>query len=288
MQVEDLVIIGAGPAGIATALQLKRYGIEPLIFEKDSVGGLLKNAHLVENYPGFPGGISGEELVALLQRQTKAFSLVIRFEEVLELDVTGQFFRLQTGRNLYHAGTIVVASGTKPVKFSGIDIPEGASSRIFYEIFPIREVKRQTIAVVGAGDVAFDYALNLSRNNDVIILNRSNRIKALPLLWKRAVASPRIRYEDDVTLLEIVPIATDGLILHYRNPEQVQRLYLNYLVFAIGREPQLDFVSQRLSEKKNNLYFCGDVINGRFRQTAIAVGDGIKTAMAIYRELQEK
>ena len=87
MNVEHVTIIGAGPAGIATALQLKRYGITPIILEKNTIGGLLRNAHLVENYPGFPKGISGVNLVRLFRKHLERAAITIFPEEVINLDI---------------------------------------------------------------------------------------------------------------------------------------------------------------------------------------------------------
>ena len=88
MKVEPVMIIGAGPAGLATAIQLKRYGIHPLLFEGEEVGGLLRNANLVENYPGFPKGVSGSKLVNLFSRQAENLHIDVTHEQVLELHMT--------------------------------------------------------------------------------------------------------------------------------------------------------------------------------------------------------
>jgi len=290
MPVEDVVVIGAGPCGLATALQLKRYGIEVVVFEKNRVGGLLNNADLVENYPGFPEGIGGVELVDLFARQASGFGVPIRFEEVLKVDLEGPIFRLDTSGGVCQARTVVVASGTKPIEFTDFQIPNAVAGRVFYEVFPIREVKDKTIAVIGAGDAAFDYALNLSRHNEVTILNRGGQIKALPLLWQRARSNGRINYEENIELLRIDRVA-DGLRLECKDPTGERELRIDLLVFAIGRTAELGFLSEKVKsvqKHSENLYICGDVVNGPFRQTAIAVGDGIKAAMSIYRQRREQ
>lgn len=292
MALRDVAIIGAGPAGIAAAIQLKRYGIVPLIFERDSIGGLLKNADIVENYPGFPHGISGRKLITALGKHLGDSDQTC-FENVIELDFEDNLFSvISTGRTI-QSRIAIVASGTLPVVFSDISIPVELNDRIFYEIYPIMEEKGKRIAIVGAGDAAFDYALNLGRKSEVYILNRSDRTSCLPLLRERAEKSDKISHIKNAVLSAINTGFDDLLSITYLRDGNENELRANYLVFAIGRKPAVGFFSDRLNNHKNRLvtdsllYMIGDVNNGVFRQTAIAVGDGIKAAMKIAAKLKE-
>ncbi|MBU1708243.1 FAD-dependent oxidoreductase, partial [bacterium] len=111
---KNVVVIGAGPAGIATAIQLRRHGIEPVLFEQNSVGGLLRNANLVENYPGFPEGIAGPALVALFQQQLENAGVVVHNEKVLELEFREEAFFINTEHRTAQFPIAVIASGTIP------------------------------------------------------------------------------------------------------------------------------------------------------------------------------
>ena len=137
MTIEEVIIIGAGPAGLAAALQLKRYGIDPLIFEQERFGGLLHNANLVENYPGFPGGIPGPELIQLFEEQFKDYDLRLREAGVLQVNHQANFFTSSTALREYHSRILVIASGTKPRQFKDIEIPADLQERVFYEVYPL-------------------------------------------------------------------------------------------------------------------------------------------------------
>jgi len=288
---KDVVIIGAGPSGIATAIQLKRYGLEPMLLEKEEIGGLLRNAYLVENYPGFPEGIPGHQLVELFKRQIQNAGVEVHLEEVGELDYRDGIFFVKTDRREITSFTAVVASGTKPRRISNPNATADIEKHIFYEIHLLTQVTSEKIIVVGAGDIAFDYALNLSaRGNQVIILNRGKRVKCRSLLWERAVRSEKIAYRSD-TEIKSIKYQDDGVRLTCRNPTGVCELFARYLIVAIGREPALDFLSENLKknlgklQKASKLHLIGDVKNDVYRQTAICVGDGIRAAMKIHRNM---
>lgn len=292
MDVEKVIIIGGGPAGIAAAIQLKRYGLDPLIFESKALGGLLRNANLVENYPGFPGGISGLKLVSLLSQQVTDFGLRVTYAEVVRLDYAAGAFQVETNQGAYAARFVVVASGTRPHPYRGADIPGEVQSKVLYEIYPLIGQGGLEIVILGAGDAAFDYALNLAQRNQVAILNRGETIKCLPLLWERVQLEPKISYFDNITISNIKVDPPAGMRLECSHPAGPRSFHADYLVVAFGREPQLDFLSAQLLktsqglEGQGLLYFIGDVKNGIFRQTAIAVGDGLLAAMQIYWHLE--
>jgi len=292
MKREAVSIIGAGPAGIAAAIQLKRSGMAPLVVEKERVGGLLKNAYWVENYPGFPGGIAGIDLVSLLERQLAGHGLEVLFEEVIHVELDGDAFCVETTMRRWMSLIVIVASGTKPRKMPDVALRPGAEERIFYDMYPLRDVAGKKIAIVGAGDAAFDYALNLGRNNDILILSRSEKSRCLPLLRERAARSPRITVLNG-TIVRRIAVSPEGLHIESVWREKQTCDHCDFLVFAIGREPQLDFLSEtvrkrrRELEESGRLYRIGDVHNGLFRQTAIAVGDGVKAAMRIIKKQEE-
>jgi len=291
MTVNDVVIIGAGPAGLATAIQLKRYGITPIVIEKSEIGGLLKNANNVENYLGFPEGISGPKLIKLFKQHINNAGVKVAFEEVLELRIKNRLFSIKTNKKVIISRIVVIASGTKPrtlfdpKKFTKI------KNRIFYEVYNLAQVKNEKIAIIGAGDAAFDYALNLANNNKVLILNRGSKVKSLPILFERVRKNRNISYMEN-TQVESFDYINDQLKLTCSIRKEKKEIYTSYLLIAIGREPNLDFLTENIKnkieelQKSKVLYMVGDVKNGIYRQTSIAVGDGIKSAMQIYRTLK--
>jgi thioredoxin reductase len=292
MQHSDVAIIGAGPAGLATALQLKRYAIHPLLFECNRIGGLLWNANLVENYPGFSGGIPGPQLVECFIDQVKGSNIEVIGERVNKLSYQHNLFQIETDQQVYLACIVVIASGTKPKVFTGCIIPTEINDRVFYEVFPLLQLKQCRVAIIGAGDAAFDYALSLAPENEVFILNRGEKAKCLPLLWERVSSFPGIIYHAKTRLTGLRKSEPDKITIECNQSHENFTFQADYLLYATGREPQLDFMSpieQTEVERLDHdglLYFVGDVKNGIYRQTAIAVGNGIMTAMKIYRTLE--
>jgi thioredoxin reductase (NADPH) len=289
MKVEDVVIIGCGPAGAAAAIQLFRSGITPVVFEKDKIGGLLRNANLVENYPGFPGGIKGVDLVDLIKRQLEVVGVQVQPLEALSVDYEDGLFITKTESGVTKSRFAVIASGTKPKTLPDVVIADAARKFIFTEAYPLFGVSKKRIVIIGAGDAAFDYALNLSQKNEVIILNRSDKTKCLPLLKERCAAVGSIRYLENHPVKAVdtkkggVEITAFDAIL---NKDAL--FHSDYLITAIGREPNIDFLETGLAKKidflkkDGRLFIIGDVINGIFRQTTISVGDGVRAAMEIY------
>jgi thioredoxin reductase (NADPH) len=292
MKPEEVVIVGAGPAGMTAAIQLKRYGIPFVLLEKERVGGLLWNANLVENYPGFPAGVSGPKLVSLIEKQMERVGVEVTFDSVVRLHYNKAGFRIETIQAEYHAHYVIVASGTKPAPFP-LAIPAAARNLVFSDVRQLSSESNKMIVIIGGGDAAFDYALNLTKNrNSVTILNRGRDVKCLRLLWERAVADSSIKYRAETPIGSVEFDETPS----ERGRETVGRLkvrteageslYAVYLLFAIGRIPQVSFLPDEIiNNRLDSVYFVGDVKNDRFRQAAIAAGDGLRAAMEIYSHL---
>ena len=290
----DVLIIGGGPAGMICAVQLKRYGIEPLVFERKRLGGLLWNANLVENYPGFPGGIPGPELAGRMIEQFESQALEACPLEVTGVDYDGRRFLAAAGAETISARAVVIATGTQPNRFPTKLLPPEAESRVFYEVADLAEVRGAAVAVIGAGDAAFDYALNLAnRENRVLIFNRGAEIRSLPLLVARTEASGRIEYHPN-TAVNAVEAGNQGLRLQMVDGSGEKTYKVDMLLGALGRKAFLPAISQRLAAEQASLtaagrfHVIGDVHNGIYRQTAIAVGDGLRAAMIIYQFLKEQ
>jgi thioredoxin reductase len=189
---------------------------------------------------------------------------------------------------------VVIATGTKPRKFTDLKIPEQFRDKVLYDVYPVLALEGQRVAIVGAGDAAFDYALNLGKKNQVMILNRGGEIRCLPLLWDRVSASPSITYHPKTRISKFTISNDQEMSLECITPNGIDIKQVEILIGAIGRDPQLDFISGNFHQKaiqlesSSELYYVGDVANGLYRQTSIAVGDGTLAAMKIYRHLKEK
>ena len=345
----EVAIIGAGPAGVAAAMQLSRYGVDIALFEKGSVGGLIMNANRIENYPGFPDGLSGPRFVRLLEEHLQRLGVEAISENIENLSFDGDSFALRSENGLTMANRVIIASGTIPIPLPSPQIPESLTSRVFYEVHPLRELEDHTVAIIGGGDAAFDYGLNLARHNSVSILIRDGRAKCLPLLLERSKAIDQVRFhtvvesvEESGEGIEAVPkgsfagswrrrsrrcdlamlckllpdivsiyrqftrppsadartagtgtYGTTSIQLRCRRTDNgdIFQLHIDYLLVAIGRQPNLDFINDGLRDRMNDLiddsklYMIGDVGNGLYRQATIAVGDGVRAAMEISRSL---
>ena len=189
---------------------------------------------------------------------------------------------------------LIVSSGTKANKLRGVEITSGALKKVFYEVYPLLKVQEKEIVIIGAGDAAFDYALNLSGYNQVAILNRSERIVSLPLLVQRAHQAPHIRYFENTQVQRIYEDGAGRLMVECVQNEGICGFSADYVIAAIGRVPDIGFLNEQILEQMGVLmshgllYLIGDVKNEQYRQASIAVGDGIRAAMEIYQREERK
>ncbi|HEX05179.1 MAG TPA: NAD(P)/FAD-dependent oxidoreductase [Bacteroidetes bacterium] len=287
-----ICIVGGGPAGMAAAMQLQRYGLNPTLYEANELGGLLRNANLVENYPGFPGGIKGEALAGLFRQQIEQFGVNVENEAVSRILSTERGFALEFAQNVKECDLLILATGTKPICLSENLLEDGLSNRVRYEVVELRESCDKCIAIIGAGDAAFDYALQLAVNNDVMIFNRSERIRALKPLVSRVEAHPRIEYRSNSEMRAIAATEDGRLELRWTSASGELVETVDELLCALGREPNLDCVSKELAmslphlQESEALFIIGDLGNDRYRQTSIAVADGIRVAMRIWERME--
>ena len=278
----NIAIIGAGPAGVSAAVQLRRYGFAVDVFEKNIVGGLARNANLIENLPPFHKGISGKHYARLLKKNLLAYIANPIYEEVESIEFRENWFIIFTDSEIRKYDIAIIASGTKPNSPS-ISLPE--SNRIHYEVAVMPKTENNNIIIIGAGDAAFDYALNLANHgdNNIKILNRNDKLKCLPLLFERVKANPHIEYIENCELQAVESLANE-LIINTNNG----KFNCDYLLFAIGRSENRSFIGDSVLNNEIKLlndkllHYIGDVINGLYRQISIATGDGVRAAMEIY------
>ena len=285
-----IAIIGAGPAGIAAAVQLRRSGIGFLLFEKGRVGGLLNEANQVENFPGVPGGVPGRLLASRLKRQLVAAGIRVEKARVTHLAYGGERFTLRTEQETFAADRVILSCGTVPLSPKPPLDAEKLRGRMFAGVLPLLKARGETIAIIGGGDAACDYALSLAGNNEVHILVRSERLRALPLLVERCRRLGVVLHKN-FRLVRVEVLEGDaGMVLHARNDPGKDNggICCQRLLTAIGREPALGFLAQELRAAlpelaaRKSIFLAGDAGNGGFRQAAIAAADGLRAAMEIH------
>jgi len=264
----DSIIVGGGPAGMSAAVQLARTGFKILLIEKNELGGLLRNAHHVENYLGF-NGRSGLELTKRFKEQVKAFLVPVFHAEVVEIGQTKTgHFVVKTSSKTYSAKTVLVASATAPNHLDAATEKGFLGKKVFYELmdFPLRSGKGKVL-VIGGGDVGFDYALNLKKRGFFPTIVTKNEVVCLPVLLKRAK-------EKKIS------------VFTHCSPAKIcaKGRGVDFILIAVGRHTTMPKFG--IPKGTNGLYFAGDVNHGSIRQAQIAAGEGLYAAMEITKQLK--
>ncbi len=305
--VEDLIIIGSGPAGLTAALYAGRADLKPLVFEGIQAGGQLMITTDVENYPGFPDGILGPELMDRFRKQSERFGARLVASDVTAVDFRTDPKRIWVGADEYLAKTVIVSTGAT-AKWLGIPGEErltgrGVSACATCDGFFFRD---RELVVVGGGDSAMEEALFISRfASKVYLVHRREEFRASPIMVDRARANEKVelvlnkvvtevlgdpsvtavRLEDTVTGEESV-LETDGLFVAIGHDPNTT-LFLDQL----DHEPETGYLVTRGKSTATNVegvFAAGDVQDHVYRQAVTAAGSGCAAALDAERWLSEQ
>ncbi|MBI5002452.1 NAD(P)/FAD-dependent oxidoreductase [Candidatus Woesearchaeota archaeon] len=282
----DSIIVGAGPAGISAAIQMKRAGFTIALFEKKHVGGLVWNANCVENYLGYPKPISGKELAALFAKQLHTWRITPFIETVIKITKRKNTFIIKTNTKKYFAKTVIIATGTTPRTARIPGDKELSGKRIFYEIidFPVHE-KNKSIAIIGGGDVAFDYALQLARKKQMPYILTKKKTTCLKKL-KECAKQMNVPLFENISVTSINKNNED-------KGKKLLRLFTNnktfkadFVFIAVGREPTFPQIEYKNAENTKGLFIANVAQQTKQRHIQIACGDGLKIAIQAIEYLQ--
>ncbi|MHA1521589.1 MAG: NAD(P)/FAD-dependent oxidoreductase [Promethearchaeota archaeon] len=287
-----VIIIGSGPTGISAAVQLIRSGISIMILAKKMEETYL-NANFIENLITFPNGITGQDFHKVLLQCGSKFNIPILYEEVIILRQDDAGFFIRTKNLRFQAKYVIVATGTKPksLNIPGEDLAF-SESRLLYGIPPTKP-KGKNIVILGSGDAAYDYALNFHQNgNKIKIIQRNLKSQALCLLQTRVshLSNIEVLRNHEVTQITFQDQKLSVNCQVDQSPTTVS-IPCDLIFVAIGREPNTSFLEKSLQNAFNtneyikNLHYGGDVVNGKYRQIALAMGDGVRIGMEIAEKI---
>jgi len=300
----EVIIIGGGPAGLTAGLYTSRAGLKTLLVERGMFGGQIVNARQVDNYPGFPEGISGFELASLMHQQATKYGLETITAEVTAIK-PGHTYNVITTEGNFEAETVTIAAGSEYRKLGvpGEDklLGRGVSYCATCDGFLFRDLD---VAVVGGGDTAIADALELSEHaSKVYIIHRRDQLRAEQVLQQLAFAQSKLRFIWDTVVDEVTgEVKVSGLRLRNVKTGETTNLQVAGVFVAIGLEPN----SQRFANivemdktghiKTNELmatsgpgiFAIGDIRKDSPRQVASAVGDGATAAMSAFKYLRER
>lgn len=299
----EVIIIGGGPAGLTAGLYTSRAGLKSLLVERGVFGGQIVNAALVENYPGFPQGISGLELGSLMYQQATKYGL-----EIVTAEVTGiaqeQPYSVSTTEGSFEAAAIIIAAGSEYRKLEVLGEERLSGHGVSYcatcDGFLFRD---REVAVVGGGDTAITDALELTRHvSKVYVIHRRDQLRAAKVLRERAFAQPKLEFIWTTVVEEILgEKLLSGLELRNVKTGQHSILEVAGVFVAVGLMPNsqsffkivdLDdagyiITDETMATSAPGVFAAGDIRRNSPRQVSAAVGDGVTAAMSAFKYVQE-
>ena len=304
--VRDVIIIGSGPAGYTAAIYSARAKLQPLVLAGSvTAGGALMQTTDVENFPGFPDGIMGPDLMEELRKQAERFGAEVLYDDAISVDLTASPKVVRTESETYLAKAVIIATGSK---YKELGVPgekklsgHGVSWCATCDGFFFRE---HDIAVIGGGDSALEEALFLTRfGKSVTIVHRRDSLRASKIMQDRAFANPKIKFQWDS---DVVSMEGEGKVsgLRVRNVHTGEETVLPVggVFIAIGHLPRSELFAGQLATNPDGyldvearstrtaiegVFACGDVVDHVYRQAITAAGTGCSAAIDAERWLAE-
>ena len=303
-EIKDVVIIGAGPAGLSSAIYTARARLKTLVLEKGAVGGQAILTDRIENYPGFPDGIIPFELVDRMKKQAEKFGAEIKIDEVKRINKDKNFWKITGYEGEYIAKAIIVATGSHYKKL-GIPKEEELTGKgvsycatcdgAFYT--------GKNVIVVGAGNTGITEALFLTRFcNRIYVIEILNKIMAEKILQERALKNKKIEIFLESELKEIIgQNKVEGAIIRNVSTDETFELKVDGIFISIGMIPNSEFikglleldkygrikVNPKMETSQKGIFAAGDVASLCPNQIATAVGSGVTAALSVEKYLEE-
>ena len=307
----DTVILGSGCSGLTAAIYAARANLKPLVLEGHEPGGQLSITTLVENFPGWPEGIQGPELIENMKKQAVRFGAELKMTHLSSIDLSKRPFALNLGKETIHTRTLIIASGASARWLNlpseqaliGHGVTSCATCDGFFS-------SGKEIAVIGGGDSAMEEALFLTRfATKVTIINRSEKFRASKIMLERAMAHRQINFLTSTTVEEVLGAEdkdVTGLRIKNRVTGDEGILPVKFMFLAIGHIPNakafqgmIDLDPDGYILTKNNVFTslngeivpgvfaCGDIQDRRYRQAVTAAGSGCMAALEVEKYLEE-
>jgi thioredoxin reductase (NADPH) len=301
----DVIIIGAGPAGLTSGIYASRGGLKTAIIELAMPGGQAASTEKIENYPGFPEGINGYELMNSFHSQALAFGAEFIFEEVRSFDLKDDVKKIHTESQTLESRAVIVAAGSKPklLGVPGEDLFRGRGVS-YCATCDGAFFKGKKVVVVGGGDSAIEEGTYLTKFADeVIIVHRRDGFRASQIAINHAKDNSKIRFVLNAVVDEIVGSEhVEGVRIHDVTSGASQELTADGVFIYVGTEPNTQFIKGDLETDERGyiltnhlletnikgVYAAGDIRNTPLRQVATAVGDGALAAVEVERYLSEQ
>jgi thioredoxin reductase (NADPH) len=303
-ELRNVIVVGSGPAGYTAAVYAARAKLNPLVIEGVQSGGALMTTTDVENFPGFPDGILGPDLMDNLRKQAERFGAELLTEDVTRVELAGDVKTVYVGDTAYRARAVILATGSawRPLDVPGEQelLGHGVSSCATCDGFFFRE---HHIAVVGGGDSAMEEATFLTKfAASVTIIHRRDEFRASKIMAERALTNPKIKVAWNTAVDEIVGTegSVSGVRVHDVNTGEPRTLDVTGVFIAIGHDPRNELFKDQLAVDENGyvraeapstytslpgVFAAGDVVDHTYRQAITAAGTGCAAAIDAERYL---
>lgn len=303
--VEEVIILGSGPAGLTAALYTARANLRPLLIEGTEAGGQLVLTTLVENYPGFPDGLLGPDLIRLMRQQTERFGARFLSGDVTAVDLSRRPFALTVENDVRHTNVLIIATGAS-ANLIGLEserklLGHGVSTCATCDGFFFRD---QHVAIVGGGDSAVEEAIFLAKfATKVTLIHRRDKLRASKIMQERAFKNPKIEFLWNRTIVEILDASqgkVTGVKTRVDGSTSLETLNCDGVFVAIGHSPNTKLLAGQLEMDERGyivthhgtmtsipgVFAAGDVQDHVYKQAITAAGSGCMAALDAERYLE--